>query len=78
MHGGRTEAYFSLSSRSLGILISSRRSTRLLMDSSSYEMDVCFRQASKEGSVRKTASTPSSLMIGWFLWCASVNRESLY
>ena len=29
------DAYFSLSSRSLGMLISSRRSTRLLTDSSS-------------------------------------------
>jgi len=63
----KREAYASLSSKSLGMVISSTRSTRLDTDSSSNEMDECFRQVSKDGSVRKTASSPSSFIMGWFL-----------
>jgi hypothetical protein len=56
--------YPSLSSKSLGIDISSTRSMRLLADSSSNEIDECFRQCSKEGSVRKLPSKASSLITG--------------
>jgi len=47
--------------------ISSTLSIRFETDSSSKEMTACFRQASKEGSVRNAAKTASSLMIGWLL-----------
>ena len=60
-------SYANFSSRSLGIDISSILSTRLETDSSSKEMGVCLRHISKDGSDRKTASTPSSLIMGWFL-----------
>lgn len=59
--------YASLSSKSLGIVISSILSTRFDADSSSKETAVFFRHASKDGSDRNTESTPSSLMTGWFL-----------
>src|SRR6266404_2627651 len=59
---GRT--YPSLSSRSLGIVISSTRSMRLLADSSSREIEECLLHCSKEGSVRKVPSKASSLITG--------------
>jgi hypothetical protein len=57
-------SYANFSSRSLGIDISSILTTRLETDSSSKEMGVCLRHISKDGSDRKTASTPSSLIMG--------------
>lgn len=60
--------YRSFSSRSEGIVISSCLSTCLDADSSSKETALFLRHISSEGSVKKTAKTPSSLMIGWFLY----------
>ena len=60
--------HLSLSSKSLGIVISSTLSIRFVVDSSSIDIGVCFRQSSKEGSLRKTERSPSSLITGWFLY----------
>ena len=46
------------------MLISSTRSTRFEADSSSYEIELCLRQFSNEGSVKNTESNPSSLITG--------------
>ena len=61
---GERNIYPSLSSRSLGIVISSTRSMRLLADSSSNEMDERFRHCSREGSARNVPSNASSLITG--------------
>lgn len=58
------ETYPSLSSKSLGIVISSTRSMRLLADSSSREIDECFLHCSNEGSARKEPNRASSLITG--------------
>ena len=70
--------YASLSSRSLGMVISSILSTRFDADSSSYDIDACLRHASNEGSGRKTPSKPSSFMIGWLLrrYTSAIDSES--
>ena len=57
-------SYPSLSSRSLGMVISSTRSIRLLADSSSSEIVDRFRHCSKEDSARNVPSNASSLITG--------------
>jgi len=61
----RSAAYWSLSSKSLGMAISSTLSIRFPVDSSSRVTGVCLRHCSKELSVRNAARIPSSLIIGW-------------
>jgi len=72
-----TDSYAIFSSKSLGMDISSTLSTRFEADSSSKEMTACFRHVSKEGSVRKAAKTPSSLIIGWLLSEIGQQREAV-
>ena len=60
----KCNTYPSLSSRSLGMVISSTRSMRLLADSSSSEIVERFRHCSKECSARNVPSNASSLITG--------------